>query len=77
MSVRSAKVLLTTNGASTQAPSKHLAISHGRPLDLSSACLSRRVRSSAGANPEIASSTSSRLGRVDSGLPISTAISAS
>ena len=77
ISVTSAKVLPTTNGAITAAPSNDLAISQGRPLAFSSACLSRKVKSRAGAKPEIASSTSSRLGLFDRGLPINTAISAS
>ncbi|MCY1300229.1 hypothetical protein D9M70_497900 [compost metagenome] len=66
-----------TKGASTQAPSKDLEISQGRPFSFSFACTSRSVRSRAGAKPEMASRTSSASGWRDSGLPISTAISAS
>ncbi|MNC71693.1 hypothetical protein D3C75_1226420 [compost metagenome] len=77
MSVRSSKALTGTNGGSTQAPSKHLERSHGRPFSFSCACRSRSVRSRAGAKPEIASSTSSTVGLVDSDLPSNTAISVS
>src|SRR5690606_27894500 len=71
ISPRSSTALAGTKGASTQAPSKLLAISQGWPFSLSFACTSRRVRSSAGAKPETASRISSSLGLRDSGLPIS------
>ncbi|PAV70187.1 hypothetical protein WR25_20346 [Diploscapter pachys] len=49
MSFTSSKAPAETNGGSTQAPSKLLHSSHGRPFSFSLLCRSRRVRSKAGA----------------------------